>query len=54
MSEVTCAAAHAHGVGVDHLTAHEDRDAGGAGADVDAGGAELLLVLHQARERREA
>ena len=43
-------AAHPHAVGVDHLPPHEDRDAGRARADVDAGGAELLLVLDQAGE----
>ena len=40
-------AAHGHGVGVDHVLFHEDRHACGAAPHVDAGSAQLLLVLDQ-------
>src|SRR6056297_2274212 len=44
--------AETYGVGVDHVLLHEDRKAGRPAAHVDAGRAELLFVLDEARHAR--
>ncbi len=42
--------AYTHAVRIDQMIAQEDRDVRGARAKVDAGGAQLVLILNQARE----